>query len=59
MLQTRPRRATGHVELLAPLADDSNISKFIARRAPACIIAFAAKDIDTVMQRCRDRDATS
>jgi methylmalonyl-CoA/ethylmalonyl-CoA epimerase len=55
MLKLDRAGAVGHVELLAPLSEDSNIGKFIAKKGPGLHhIAFAARDIATVMQRCRD-----
>jgi methylmalonyl-CoA/ethylmalonyl-CoA epimerase len=47
--------AVGHVELLAPMSDDCNIARFIAKKGPGLHhIAFAADDIAAVMQRCRE-----
>jgi methylmalonyl-CoA epimerase len=44
----------GHVELLAPLSDDCNIAKFIAKKGPGLHhLAIAAEHIETVMDRCR------
>lgn len=44
----------GHVELLAPLSDEGNIAKFIAKRGPGLHhLAIAAEHIETVMERCR------
>lgn len=55
MLKLDRTGALGHVELLAPLSEDSNIGKFIAKKGPGLHhIALAADDIATVMQRCRD-----
>ncbi len=55
MLKLDRRGALGHVELLAPLSDDCNIARFIAKKGPGLHhIAFAARDIATAMQRCRD-----
>lgn len=55
MLKLDRRGAVGHVELLAPLSDDSNIARFIARKGPGLHhIAFAASHAETVMQRCRE-----
>jgi methylmalonyl-CoA epimerase len=55
MLRLDRTGAVGHVELLAPLSDDSNIARFIARKGPGLHhIAFAARDAETVMQRCRE-----
>ena len=55
MLKLDRTGAVGHVELLAPLSEDCNIAKFIAKKGPGLHhIAFAAKDVEMVMQRCRD-----
>lgn len=55
MLKLDRDGALGHVELLAPMSDDSNIARFIAKKGPGLHhIAFAAQDIEAVMQRCRD-----
>jgi methylmalonyl-CoA/ethylmalonyl-CoA epimerase len=46
--------AVGHVELLAPMGDEGNIARFIAKKGPGLHhIALAARDIETVMERCR------
>ena len=55
MLKLDRTGAVGHVELLAPTSGDGNIARFIAKKGPGLHhIAFAAADIETVMQRCRD-----
>ena len=55
MLKLDRTGAVGHVELLAPMSDDCNIARFIAKKGPGLHhIALAATDIETVMQRCRD-----
>jgi len=55
MLKLDRTGAAGHVELLAPMSDDSNIARFIAKKGPGLHhIALAATDIESVMQRCRD-----
>jgi len=55
MLKLDRTGAVGHVELLAPMSDDCNIAKFIEKKGPGLHhIAFAASDIETVMQKCRD-----
>ncbi len=47
--------ALGHVELLAPMSDQGAIAKFIEKKGPGLHhIALAARDIETVLQRCRD-----
>jgi methylmalonyl-CoA epimerase len=54
MLRLDRAGGRGHVELLAPMDDDSNIGRFIARKGPGLHhIAVAARDIDEVMRRCR------
>jgi methylmalonyl-CoA/ethylmalonyl-CoA epimerase len=46
--------AVGHIELLAPMSDEGNIAAFIARKGPGLHhIAFAAENIETVLERCR------
>lgn len=46
--------AVGHVELLAPLGGEGNIAAFIEKRGPGLHhIALAARDIEAVMDRCR------
>jgi methylmalonyl-CoA epimerase len=55
MLKLDRTGAAGHVELLAPMSDDCNIARFIAKKGPGLHhIAFAAEDIEAVMQRARD-----
>ena len=55
MLKLDRTGAVGHVELLAPMSDDCNIARFIAKKGPGLHhIALAATNIETVMQRCRD-----
>ena len=55
MLKLDRTGAVGHVELLAPMSDDCNIAKFIEKKGPGLHhIAFAAADVEAVMQRCRD-----
>jgi methylmalonyl-CoA/ethylmalonyl-CoA epimerase len=55
MLKLDRTGAVGHVELLAPMSDDCNIAKFIAKKGPGLHhIAFAAQDAEAVMQRCRE-----
>ena len=47
--------ALGHVELLAPMGTEGNIAAFIEKKGPGLHhIALAAKDIEKVMQRCRE-----
>jgi methylmalonyl-CoA epimerase len=55
MLKLDRTGSVGHVELLAPMSDDCNIARFIAKKGPGLHhIAFAAADVEAVMQRCRD-----
>ena len=55
MLKLDRTGAVGHVELLAPMSEDCNIARFIAKKGPGLHhIAFAASEIEAVMQRCRD-----
>jgi methylmalonyl-CoA epimerase len=55
MLKLDRAGSVGHVELLAPLTEDCNIGRFIAKKGPGLHhIAVAARDIETVMQKCRD-----
>jgi methylmalonyl-CoA epimerase len=55
MLKLDRTGAVGHVELLAPMSDDCNIAKFIAKKGPGLHhIAFAASDIEAVTERCRE-----
>jgi len=54
MLKLDRTGAVGHVELLAPMSEDCNIARFIAKKGPGLHhIAFAAADIEAVMDRCR------
>ncbi len=47
--------ALGHVELLAPLSNEGNIAAFIEKKGPGLHhIAFAAENIETVLDRCRE-----
>jgi len=55
MLKLDRAGAVGHVELLAPMTDDCNIAKFIAKKGPGLHhIAFAADDVEVMMERCRE-----
>ncbi len=46
--------AVGHIELLAPMSDQGNIAAFIEKRGPGLHhIAFAAENIETVLERCK------
>jgi methylmalonyl-CoA epimerase len=55
MLKLDRSGAVGHVELLAPMSDECNIARFIAKKGPGLHhIAFAADDIDAVLERCRE-----
>ncbi len=45
----------GHVELLQPLEEDSNIGRFIAKKGPGLHhVAFYADDIGQALQNCRE-----
>ncbi len=55
MLKLDRTGAVGHVELLAPMSEDCNIARFIAKKGPGLHhIAFAAQDAEAVMARCRE-----
>lgn len=42
----------GHVELLRPLAPDTPVGKFLARKGPGLHhVAYAVEDIDTTLQQ--------
>jgi methylmalonyl-CoA/ethylmalonyl-CoA epimerase len=44
-----------HVELLAPLADDTPVGRFIARQGPGLHhVAYQVKDIDAALAACRE-----
>lgn len=44
-----------HVELLAPLGDDTPVGRFLARRGPGLHhVAYRVADIDAALQRLRD-----
>ena len=46
----------GHVELLRPLADDSPVGRFLAKRGPGLHhVAFQVEDIDAVLAQLRER----
>src|SRR5687767_4090350 len=46
----------GHVELLRPLADDSPVGRFLAKRGPGLHhVAFRVEDIDAVLAQLRER----
>ena len=45
----------GHVELLAPLGDDTAVGKFLARKGPGLHhVAYAVDDIDAVLAQVTD-----
>jgi len=47
--------AVGHVELLAPMSEEGNIARFIAKKGPGLHhVAIAARDLGKVMARCRE-----
>jgi methylmalonyl-CoA epimerase len=44
-----------HVELLAPLGDDTPVGKFLAKKGPGLHhVAYQVADIDATLQRLRD-----
>lgn len=44
-----------HVELLAPLGDDTPVGRFLARRGPGLHhVAYRVADIDVALERLRD-----
>ncbi len=44
----------GHLELLAPLGEDGNIARYIAKRGPGLHhVAVAVRDITAAMAACR------
>ena len=46
----------GHVELLAPLSDDTPVGRFLARRGPGLHhVAYAVEDIDTTLGALREQ----
>jgi methylmalonyl-CoA/ethylmalonyl-CoA epimerase len=46
----------GHVELLAPLADETPVGRFLARHGPGVHhIAYAVDDVDAALRTLRDR----
>jgi methylmalonyl-CoA/ethylmalonyl-CoA epimerase len=45
----------GHVELIAPLSEDTGVGKFIARNGPGLHhVAYACEDIDSALGAVRD-----
>jgi methylmalonyl-CoA epimerase len=45
-----------HVELLAPLGDDTPVGKFIAKRGPGMHhTAYRCDDIGKALEQCRER----
>ena len=45
-----------HVELLAPLGDDTPVGKFLAKRGPGLHhVAYQVDDIEAVLRRLRDQ----
>jgi methylmalonyl-CoA/ethylmalonyl-CoA epimerase len=45
-----------HVELLAPLGDDTPVGKFLAKRGPGIHhAAYRCEDVATELQRCKER----
>ena len=46
----------GHVELLEPLADDTPVGRFLARRGPGLHhVAYQVTDVDAVLRALRER----
>jgi methylmalonyl-CoA epimerase len=46
----------GHVELLRPLADDTPVGRFLARRGPGLHhVAYRVDDVAAALDRLRDR----
>jgi methylmalonyl-CoA epimerase len=45
-----------HVELLAPLADDTPVGKFLAKRGPGIHhAAYRCEDVASTLERCKER----
>jgi methylmalonyl-CoA/ethylmalonyl-CoA epimerase len=45
-----------HVELLAPLADDTPVGKFLAKRGPGIHhAAYRCVDVASALERCKER----
>lgn len=45
----------GHVELIAPLSDDTGVAKFIAKNGPGLHhVAYATDDIDSALDSVRE-----
>jgi methylmalonyl-CoA epimerase len=45
-----------HVELLAPLSDDTPVGKFLAKRGPGIHhAAYRCADVATALERCKER----
>ena len=45
-----------HVELLAPLAEDTPVGKFLAKRGPGIHhAAYRCADVATALERCKER----
>jgi methylmalonyl-CoA epimerase len=45
-----------HVELLAPLADDTPVGKFLAKRGPGIHhAAYRCEDVASALERCKER----
>jgi methylmalonyl-CoA epimerase len=46
----------GHVELMAPLADDTPVGRFLARRGPGLHhVAYAVDDVEATLRVLRDQ----
>ncbi len=55
MLRVHRDSPVGHVELLQPLDEDSNIGRFIAKKGPGLHhVAVAADDIEQALAACRE-----
>jgi methylmalonyl-CoA epimerase len=47
----------GHVELIAPLGDDTGVAKFLAKRGPGLHhVAYQVSDIDAALETLRSRE---
>jgi methylmalonyl-CoA/ethylmalonyl-CoA epimerase len=56
MLAVGPDDTGGYVQLLAPLAPDSTIGRFLQRRGPGVQqVAYTVADLDTACARLRER----
>jgi methylmalonyl-CoA epimerase len=47
----------GHVELIAPLGDDTGVARFLEKRGPGLHhVAYQVSDIDSALEELRSRD---